>query len=138
MEDVEAVHQDGGFTIQTGVSEEEEVLVPKATALLSNYPNPFNAGTYIPYQLSVSSKVVIRIYSVEGQLVRVLDLGVRRAGYYVGRGRAAYWDGRDEKGRVVASGVYMCRLTAGRLRVTHNLVMVKEDGCADVVLLLGR
>lgn len=125
LKDVAAAHQNGGFTVKTGVSEEEVVALPEATQLLSNYPNPFNVGTYIPYQLSEPSEVEIRIYSVDGRLVRTMDLGHRPAGYYLRQGQAAYWDGRDEKDRIVASGVYMCRLQAGRLRFTQKLVMVK-------------
>lgn len=126
LRDVVAAHRDGGFLIETGVSEEAVVVaLPKATQLLSNYPNPFNVGTYIPYQLSEPAVVVIRLYSVDGRLVRTLDLGKRPAGYYMSGGQAAYWDGRDDKGRIAASGVYMCRLTAGRPRFTQKLVMVK-------------
>jgi hypothetical protein len=124
LEDVEVVHQDGGFLIETEVSEQAQVPLPRSTQMLSNYPNPFNVGTYIPYQLSAPSKVEIGIYSVDGKRVRRFDLGERSAGYYV-RGEAAYWDGRDDKGQLVASGIYVCRLKAGRLRFTQKLVMVK-------------
>jgi len=54
---------------------------------LQNYPNPFNPETWIPFQLSKDSSVVIRIYDLRGRLVRKLDLGLKKAGYYVDKSR---------------------------------------------------
>ena len=71
------------------------MLVPKETTLLANYPNPFNPETWIPYQLSKDADVTLRIYAVNGQLVRTLALGHQPAGIYQSRSRAAYWDGRN-------------------------------------------
>ena len=98
---------------------------PKETALLQNYPNPFNPETWIPFQLSKDSSVVIRIYDLRGRLVRKLDLGLKKAGYYVDKSRAAYWDGRNEQGERVASGVYIYQMTAGKERFTKRLVILK-------------
>ena len=69
----------------------EPFLMPDETALLRNYPNPFNPETWIPYQLSKSSDVTFSIYSVNGTLVRTLSLGYQAAGVYRSRSRAAYW-----------------------------------------------
>ena len=73
-------------------------LTPKETALLPNYPNPFNPETWIPYHLASDSDVLLSIYDINGALVRELDLGHQRAGYYTDRSRAAHWDGPQRMG----------------------------------------
>ena len=65
------------------------------TKLLSNYPNPFNPEMWIPYQLATDAEVQVRIYDISGTVIRQLGIGYQQAGYYVDRGRAAYWNGRD-------------------------------------------
>lgn len=99
--------------------------IPKATALLANYPNPFNPETWIPYQLSKPTDVTLRIYAVDGKLVRLLDLGHQHAGLYHSRSRAAYWDGRNQIGEPVASGLYFYTLTAGEFTATRKLLIRK-------------
>ena len=99
--------------------------VPRETALLPNYPNPFNPETWIPYQLSTPADVVLRIYAVDGRLIRRLALGYLPAGRYQNRSRAAYWDGRNEIGEPVASGVYFYTLTAGEFTATRKLLISK-------------
>ena len=89
------------------------------TKLLPNYPNPFNPETWIPYQLSESAHVWIRIYDVAGHLVQELDLGKQPAGTYLSRQRAAYWDGRNNIGEVVSSGIYFYTLEAGDYQKTR-------------------
>ena len=98
------------------------VLTPQETTLLPNYPNPFNPETWIPYHLSDDADVQISIYNTKGALVRWLDLGHQIAGYYTDRTKAAYWDGKNEFGEQVASGVYFYHLSAGRsgLSVPHR------------------
>ncbi|MCD6508354.1 T9SS type A sorting domain-containing protein [Candidatus Poribacteria bacterium] len=96
---------------------------PMRTALLQNFPNPFNSETWIPYQISRETDVLIRIYDVKGRLVRTFDLGRKRAGYYTSREEAAYWDGRDEHGEEVASGVYFYTLSAGGFSETRRMVI---------------
>ena len=102
-----------------------EDLKPKQTALLPNYPNPFNPETWIPYQLANDTQAAIRIYSQAGELVRSLDLGFQQAGYYVGKVRAAYWDGRNDSGELLASGVYFYQLITPESRATRKMVIVK-------------
>ena len=99
--------------------------VPKATALLANYPNPFNPETWIPYQLAKPAEVTLTIYSVEGALVRTLSLGHLSAGLYQSRSRAAYWDGRNMIGEPVASGLYFYTLTAGDCTATRKMLIRK-------------
>ena len=103
----------------------ETETVPKATALLANYPNPFNPETWIPYQLATPADVTLTIYSVEGALVRTLSLGHLSAGLYQSRSRAAYWDGRNMMGEPVASGLYFYTLTAGEFTATRKMLIRK-------------
>ena len=103
-------------------------ISPVASAentLLANYPNPFNPETWIPYQLSASADVSVSIYSVNGHLVRRLELGHQSAGVYRSRSRAAYWDGRNEFGERVASGLYFYTLTAGDFTATRKMLIRK-------------
>ena len=99
--------------------------IPETTALLPNYPNPFNPETWIPYHLSKGAEVTLTIYDVSGVLVRELTLGHQSAGIYGSRARAAYWDGRNGSGEPVASGVYFYTLTAGEFTATRKLLIIK-------------
>ena len=98
---------------------------PKLTQLLQNFPNPFNPETWIPYQLSEDSLVSLSIYDTTGKLIRTLPLGYQSAGFYNSRGRAAYWDGRNETGESVASGIYFYQLTTPSFHQTRRLVIIK-------------
>ena len=100
-------------------------LIPKRTVLLANYPNPFNPETWLPYQLANDAEVKIRIYSSAGRLVRHLDLGFQQAGYYIGKSRAAYWDGRNDLGERLASGVYFYQLRIPDSSATRKMVIRK-------------
>ena len=98
---------------------------PKESRLLQNYPNPFNPETWIPYQLSETSKVAISIYNINGRLVRKLDLGRKEAGIYTDKERAAYWDGRNEEGEQVSSGIYFYQIQSGKFSRMMKSVMLK-------------
>ncbi len=100
-------------------------LIPKGTGLLPNYPNPFNPETWIPYQLVQPSEVTLTIYAVDGTMVRTLALGHQPMGIYQDKSRAAYWDGRNEVGESVASGVYFYTLTAGDFTATRKMLIRK-------------
>ena len=95
------------------------------TALLPNYPNPFNPETWIPYTLSAATDVAIKIHATDGSLVRRLAFGHQPAGFYVSKYRAAYWDGRNQTGEPVASGLYFYTLTAGDFTATRKLLIHK-------------
>ena len=97
----------------------------KRTALLQNFPNPFNPETWIPYTLADDAAVKVRIYDVQGELVRQLDIGQRGAGRYLNRQTAAYWDGKDQSGASVASGVYFYTLEADAFSDTRRMVIRK-------------
>ncbi len=100
-------------------------MAPSQTRLLANYPNPFNPETWIPFELTEASTVVVRVYDAAGSLVRSLDLGSRPAGYYSSREDAAYWDGRNAAGESVASGVYVCELHAGDYHAIRRMLILK-------------
>ena len=102
-----------------------KALTPKTTALLPNFPNPFNPETWIPYHLSKDADVTLHIYAINGTLVRTLALGHQAAGRYQSRSRAAYWDGKNEFGESVASGVYFYTLTAGDFTATRKMLIRK-------------
>ncbi len=97
----------------------------KHTALLQNFPNPFNPETWLPYRLAVDVPVTFRIYNLRGQLTRELDLGVQKAGRYLTRETAAYWDGKDGVGETVSSGVYFYTLHAGSFQATRRMLIAK-------------
>ena len=115
-------------TVENGIAILERLLAtlaPTQTVLLPNYPNPFNPETWIPYQLAVPSDVILHIYSMNGALVRTLALGHRSAGVYHSKNRAAYWDGRNEHGEPVASGVYFYTLTSADFKATRQMLIRK-------------
>ena len=101
------------------------VLIPKKTALLPNYPNPFNPETWIPYRLAHAADVEITIYNTRGTVVRRLDVGHQSAGFYTARAKAGYWNGRNRHGESVASGVYFYQLRAGDYSALRRMVIVK-------------
>ena len=101
------------------------LLTPKETALLPNYPNPFNPETWIPYHLAKPADVTVFIYAADGQLVQMLDVGHQSVGVYESRSRAAYWDGKNTLGEPVASGVYFYTFTAGDFETTRKMLIRK-------------
>ena len=99
--------------------------IPAETQLLSNYPNPFNPETWIPYRLAEDAFVTLTIYDQTGQAVRTLDVGHQIAAVYENRSRAIYWDGRNQVGEQVASGVYFYHLSAGDYSATRKMLILK-------------
>ena len=103
----------------------QQAARPQETALLANYPNPFNPETWIPYQLAKPAEVTVSIHTADGKLVRTLALGQLPAGVYQDKDRAAYWDGKNEQGESVASGVYFYTLKAGEFAATKKMLIRK-------------
>ena len=99
--------------------------IPAQTELLSNYPNPFNPETWIPYRLAEDAFVTLTIYDGLGQVVRTLDVGHRIAAVYESRSKAIYWDGGNEFGEPVASGVYFYHLSTGDYSAVGKMVILK-------------
>ena len=104
---------------------ESPPMVPQITTLLPNYPNPFNPETWIPYHLAKPSKVTLTIYAIDGKVVRHLDLGHQLAGFYQSKSHAAYWDGRNNVGERVASGIYFYTLITEDFAATQKMLILK-------------
>lgn len=98
---------------------------PSEYALEQNYPNPVREDTSIPYQVAESFDVTIKIYNLIGQLVRTLDEGYKVAGFYLSQDKAAYWDGKDDNGEMVASGLYFYHFRAGNFEDVGKMVVVR-------------
>ena len=119
---------DGSRIFRQGITTLEHLIdttVPTETALLPNYPNPFNPETWIPYDLAQDADVHIHIHDLKGKTIRQLSLGLQAAGTYQSRSRAAYWDGRNTTGELVASGLYFYTLQAGQFKATRQMVILK-------------
>jgi len=93
--------------------------------LLQNYPNPFNPDTWIPYQLTEDTYAKIRIYDVNGKLIRKLDQGHKKAGDYLTKDKAAYWDGKDDIGNEVSSGIYFYSLETDKFQSVKKMTLKK-------------
>jgi hypothetical protein len=104
------------------LEEQQEELpgAPRATVLYQNYPNPFNPETIIRYELAKAGHISISIYDINGSLVRILYQGHREPGMYeVG------WNGENERGIRIASGIYFYRLRAGDFSQTRKMVFMR-------------
>ena len=123
------LEDDGSIAFRQGIQNLQNLLaslfIPQETALLANYPNPFNPETWIPYQLAVPAEVTLTIYDMTGSTVRRLTVGHRAAGVYQNRSRAAYWDGRNGRGESVASGLYFYTLRTGDFTATRKMLIRK-------------
>jgi enediyne biosynthesis protein E4 len=106
--------------VATAVTEEWTEGLPRGFALEQNFPNPFNSGTMIRFALPISGVVELSVYNLAGQKVTTLVEGMRVAGLY-----EIAWDGRDDRGRSLASGVYLYRLQAGERVSSRTLVLLK-------------
>ena len=92
----------------------------KAAEVFQNYPNPFNPETWIPYQLFESSDVQISIYSQNGALIRDFNLGHQPYGE-----RVLYWDGKNQDGETVASGIYFYQFKVGDIHSVRKMWLMK-------------
>jgi len=95
-------------------------LIPSRFALHQNYPNPFNSSTIIKYDLKNDAQVAIKIYDILGRKVRTLINDFQNAGY-----RSVIWDGKDDKGILVATGLYFYKINAGNFIEVKKLVILK-------------
>ena len=126
--DILRAESDGSLRYEHAIAFFQSLLAairPSETQLLANYPNPFNPETWIPYQLVKSGDVKITIYDARGIVVRRLELGYRQAGYYTNRSRAAYWDGKNEVGESVTSGIYFYQLEMDGVSMLRKMVVLK-------------
>ncbi len=116
---------DGWYTIAltttaTAVKEEARRGRPESFKLMPAYPNPFNAEAILRYSLPATSAVELAVFSITGQKVATLFTGLREAGMH-----AVHWDGRDQAGTMLATGVYLLRLRAGAARLTEKLTILR-------------
>ncbi len=122
------LENDGSIAFQHAIAKLQELLallIPEKTALLPNYPNPFNPETWIPYHLANPSEVTISIYDTRGSVIRQLNLEHQHAGHYTDQSRAAYWDGRNEVGERVASGIYFYQLKTENASLLRKMLILK-------------
>jgi hypothetical protein len=119
---------DGSESFRRGIDVLERLLrggAPVRTRLFPNYPNPFNPDTWIPFHVGEESRVTISIYDIAGRRVRTLSLGSLPTGEYTARGKAAHWDGKDDRGETVAGGVYVYELSSESQRAVRRMVVLK-------------
>lgn len=120
---------DGSIDFRQGIANLQilldSLIVPQETALHANYPNPFNPETWIPYQLAAPSEVTLTIYDMNGGVVRHLEIGHQPAGLYRSHSRALHWDGRNDRGESVVSGLYFYTLSAGDFTATRKMLIKK-------------
>ena len=100
-------------------------IPPENSALLQNFPNPFNPETWIPYQLRKGCDVTAQIFSASGDMIRSIRLGYKPAGRYISCDRSIYWNGKNEEGEDVASGVYFYTMQAGDHIWTRKMTILR-------------
>jgi hypothetical protein len=104
----------------TDVEESDDRNLPNEFMFVQNYPNPFNPSTTIEYSVPSRSEVTIEIFNTVGQKVRTLLRETKSAGKY-----SAVWDGRDNNGNSLSTGVYFYRIQAGDYEKTKKMILVK-------------
>jgi hypothetical protein len=122
QEDGQIIMADFGYSVQKKSSPAPDAR-PAGFALWQNFGNPLNPDTWIPYEVAQEVDVTIRIYDTSGLLVRTLDLGRKPAGFYTTKEKAAYWDGRNEAGEEVSSGIYFYTMAAGDFSATRKMTV---------------
>jgi hypothetical protein len=99
---------------------ESDPSLPDRFELAQNYPNPFNPITFIEFSLPHPARIKLEVFNVLGQTVATLVDGERTAGYHT-----ISWDGRDGSGSLVASGVYIYRVSAGGFRASAKMILIR-------------
>ena len=110
----------GGLAVYTGEQGIEEITSHPILHLAQNYPNPFNSSTSIRYVLPKNDFVRLAIYNISGQLVRTLVKGEEFTGTHT-----VSWNGMDEQGRSISSGIYFYCLETGNLKSTGKMLLLK-------------
>jgi hypothetical protein len=104
----------------TAIENEQVITVIKSFNLLQNYPNPFNPGTTIEYEIPAAGTVEIRIFSINGQLVKTFENTHAASGSYT-----VAWDGQNDAGLIVASGFYLYRVSYANSVATKKMMFIK-------------
>ena len=120
IDDMKLVAEEPPTGEPLALDESDGGIVPSSYALSQNYPNPFNPETTIRYDLPAEIQVTASIYNAMGQRIRTLLGGTQEAGYH-----RVLWDGRDDTGQSVASGVYLCRMEADNFSAVRKLMLVR-------------
>jgi hypothetical protein len=108
------------FVLTTGSPNEDPIVPVAETVLKGNYPNPFNPSTTIAYSVKEPGAVWIGIYNVKGQLIRTLVNDTRATGHYT-----MDFDGRDDNGRSISSGIYFLKMRSGAYQSTRKMIMMQ-------------
>ena len=116
---------EGAIEVRDALDKLIDMLSPRKSELLANYPNPFNPETWIPFVLAEAGETAIKIYDTNGRLIRNLELGVLEAGYYMQKDRAAYWDGRNSIGEQTASGIYFYAIHSGAFSAARKMLILR-------------
>jgi hypothetical protein len=107
------------FPNPEGIEEEPPVFVDRGTSL-ETYPNPSLHGTVIFYELPKAGEISLAIYDADGRLIRTLVARSQQAGYHT-----VHWNGKDNEGRIVPSGIYFCCFKLGYLTCFEKTVLIK-------------
>ncbi|MFC1712275.1 PKD domain-containing protein [Candidatus Poribacteria bacterium] len=113
------------FALEEIMADIRQSMKPGKSRLLQNYPNPCNPETWIPYQLAEPASISINIYDINGRLVRALEVGQKAAGYYLSKQESAYWNGRNQDGERVCSGIYIYHIRAGEFEGVGKLIIAR-------------
>jgi flagellar hook assembly protein FlgD len=100
--------------------DEPAEILPEEFSLDQNYPNPFNVSTEIKYELPRDVEVIIEIYNILGQKIRMFDLGHQSAG-----SKRIVWDGKNQEGISASSGLYLYRIKAADFIQTKRMTLLK-------------
>ena len=118
------IYSDNYGLLKPQIESQEDAMVANTThesyALEKNYPNPFNPNTTIHYELPEETYVTIKIFNTLGREIRTLVNENKPAGTY-----AVQWDGRDEQGNPVVSGLYFYQIQAGKFNKTRKMLLMK-------------
>ena len=120
LADIPPIEEEVVEVVETAVETSDQASVPQAFSLAQNAPNPFNSNTVIRFALPQPSQVELTIYNLLGQPVAVLVQGPSAAGTFSVR-----WDGRDQAGQAVTSGVYLYQLRAGDYTEVRKLLLLR-------------
>jgi len=111
-----SLHSNGGIIVDN----DDPTIPTIGTRLQGNYPNPFNPETTIRFSVKEATPVTIEIYNTKGQLVKTLINEAKEAGNH-----SVVWNGKDNSGRSVSSGVYFYKMNAGKYSSTKKMIMMK-------------
>jgi len=109
-----------GDTTVSVKEKEAQKIMPETITLYQNYPNPFNFSTHIRYELPKGGEVILRIFNINGELVKTIVNQSQEGGEY-----EVIWNGSNEAGKEVASGIYLCQLQVGNQRRAKRLLLLK-------------